>query len=85
MGAIMTHGVDENRARSRHSSSRSAIARMTTGRAEAGKASLVEFGYATVAAGLAGAVTQRLRHAVPRAATAVVVFAEFSLAALLPK
>src|ERR1700712_5281277 len=44
------------------------------GRARAGKAMLVELVYATVAAGLAGAVTQRLRHAVPRAATASVIW-----------
>ena len=44
------------------------------GRARAGKAMLVELVYATVAAGLAGAVTQRLRHAVPRAATAAFVW-----------
>jgi hypothetical protein len=44
------------------------------GRARAGKAMLVELVYATVAAGIAGAVTQRLRHTVPRAATAGVVW-----------
>lgn len=44
------------------------------GRARAEKAMLVELVYATIAAGLAGAVTQRLRHAVPRAPTAVVVW-----------
>ncbi len=44
------------------------------GRARAGKAMLVELVYATVAAGLAGAVTQRLRHAVPRGATAGVIW-----------
>ena len=44
------------------------------GRARAGKAMLVELVYATIAAGLAGAVTQRLRHAVPRRATAAFVW-----------
>ena len=44
------------------------------GRARAGKAMLVEFVYATIAAGLAGAVTQRLRHAVPVVTTAAFVW-----------
>ena len=44
------------------------------GRARAGKAMLVELVYATLAAGLAGAVTQRLRHAVPHRATAAVIW-----------
>jgi hypothetical protein len=38
------------------------------------KAMLVELVYATFAAGIVGAVTQRLRHATPRAATATVVW-----------
>ena len=44
------------------------------GTALAARAMLVEVLYATVAAGCAGAVTQRLRHAIPRAATALVVW-----------
>ena len=44
------------------------------GHAAALKAMLVEAAYATVAAGLAGAVTQRLRHAEPRGRTALVVW-----------
>lgn len=44
------------------------------GRGRAEKALLVELAYAMVAAGLAGAVTQRLRHAVPRRATAALVW-----------
>ena len=50
------------------------LTNLHAGRARAGKAMLVELVYATIAAGLAGAVTQRLRHAVPRAATAAVVW-----------
>lgn len=38
------------------------------------RAMLVEAVYATIAAGFAGAATQRLRHAVPRWATALVVW-----------
>ena len=44
------------------------------GRGRALKAMLVELVYATVAAGFVGAVTQRLRHAAPRARTAAVVW-----------
>jgi len=43
------------------------------GRHQAAQAMLTELVYATVAAGLAGAITQRLRHATPRRLTAVVV------------
>ena len=43
---------------------------LRAGSGRAVRAMLVEAGYATVAAGFAGAVTQRLRHAVPRRATA---------------
>jgi hypothetical protein len=53
------------------------------GRNSAFKAMLVELVYATFAAGVAGAVTQRLRHAVPRAATAVVVWLAVPAAMLL--
>jgi hypothetical protein len=44
------------------------------GHARALRAMLVELSFSVFAAGTAGAVTQRLRHAVPRAATAVVVW-----------
>ena len=47
---------------------------LRAGRASAGKAMLVEVVYAAVAAGLAGAVTQRLRFALPRFATAAVMW-----------
>lgn len=50
------------------------LTNLHAGRARAGRALLVEMVYATFAAGLAGAATQRLRHAVPRAATAAVVW-----------
>ena len=50
------------------------VTTLHAGRARAGKAVLVELVYATIAAGLMGAVTQRLRHAVPRNATAVIVW-----------
>ena len=50
------------------------LTNLHAGRARAGKAMLVELLYAPIAAGLAGAMTQRLRHAVPRAATAAVVW-----------
>ena len=50
------------------------LTNLHAGRARAGKAMLVELVYATVAAGLAGAVTQRLRHAIHRAATAAVIW-----------
>ncbi len=47
---------------------------LRSGKQGAVRAMLVEAAYATVAAGLAGAVTQRLRHAEPRGRTAVVVW-----------
>lgn len=52
------------------------------GRASAVKAMLVEMVYATAVAGLAGAITQRLRHAMPRIATAAVVMLAVPLAML---
>ncbi len=47
---------------------------LRAGTGSAIKAMLVEAAYATVAAGLAGAVTQRLRHAEPRRQTAAIVW-----------
>jgi hypothetical protein len=44
------------------------------GRYEAVRATVVEMVWAPIAAGLAGAVTQRLRHAVPVQRTAIVVW-----------
>lgn len=44
---------------------------------------LVEAAYATVAAGLAGAITQRLRHAEPRGSTALVVWLAIPLLMLM--
>ena len=50
------------------------VINLRAGSGRAVRAMLVEAVYATVAAGFAGAVTQRLRHAVPRWATALVVW-----------
>ena len=50
------------------------LTNLRAGHGRAGKAMLAEIAYAIVAAGLFGAMTQRLRHAVPRALTAVVVW-----------
>lgn len=50
------------------------LTNLHAGRASAEKAMLVELVYGTAAAGLAGAVTQRLRHAVPRRYTALMVW-----------
>ncbi len=47
---------------------------LRSGRLLATRAMLVELVYATVAAGLAGAITQRLRHAEPQRATAMTVW-----------
>ncbi len=47
------------------------------------KAMLVEALYSVLTAGLAGTVTQRLRHAVPQAATAMVVWIALPVALLL--
>ncbi len=52
------------------------------GRGRAVRAMLVEAVYATVAAGFAGAVTQRLRRAVPVRATALVVWCGIPLVLL---
>ncbi len=56
---------------------------LRAGSGRAIRAMLVEAVYATVAAGFAGAVTQRLRHAVPRWATALVVWLAVPLVLLL--
>lgn len=56
---------------------------LRAGHGKAERAMLVELVYGTVAAGIAGAVTQQLRHAVPATRTAPVVFLVLPLA-LLP-
>lgn len=56
---------------------------LRAGSGRAVRAMLVEAAYATVAAGFAGAATQRLRHAVPRWATALVVWLVIPLVLLL--
>jgi hypothetical protein len=48
---------------------------LRSGHASAEKAMLVEAVYATFAAGLLGSITQHLRHTVPRATTALIVWA----------
>lgn len=50
------------------------LTNLGAGHGRAVRAMLVEAVYATVTAGIAGAVTQRLRHAVPRGWTAFVVW-----------
>ena len=55
---------------------------LRAGSGRAIRAMLVEAVYATVAAGFAGAVTQRVRHAVPRWATALVVWLAIPFALL---
>lgn len=55
---------------------------LRAGSGRAVRAMLVEAAYATVAAGFAGAATQRLRHAVPRLATAAVVWLAIPLVLL---
>lgn len=56
---------------------------MRAGHGKAERAMLVELAYGTVAAGVAGSVTQQLRHAVPVKRTALFVFLVLPLA-LLP-
>ena len=58
-------------------------ANLRAGSGRAVKAMLVEAAFATVAAGLAGAVTQRLRHAEPRWCTALVVWITLPVSMLL--
>ena len=48
---------------------------LRSGHASAARAMLVEAVYATFAAGLLGSITQHLRHTVPRATTALIVWA----------
>ena len=59
------------------------VVNLRAGSSAATKAMVVEAVYSILTAGLAGTVTQRLRHAVPQVATAMVVWIALSVALLL--